>query len=110
VSGYPLDLGACVVEAATAESLELRWPDGHRSAYPAALLRRECPCAACRAERQRPALPLWQRSVNLTELRPVGRYALSLRFSDGHGTGIYAFETLRAMCPCPACRGAREKV
>lgn len=107
MTGYPIDLGGCVVEAATSESLELRWPDGHRSVYPAGMLRAACPCASCRSERRGPALPIWQGGVTLTELRPVGRYALSLRFSDGHGTGIYAFETLRALCPCPACRGGK---
>lgn len=27
-------------------------------------------------------------------------------WSDGHSTGIYPFEHLRAVCPCPRCAGA----
>jgi DUF971 family protein len=32
----------------------------------------------------------------------VGRYALGIDWSDGHGS-IYPFEHLRAACPCGAC-------
>lgn len=32
----------------------------------------------------------------------VGRYALGVDWSDGHGS-IYPFEHLRAACPCGAC-------
>jgi DUF971 family protein len=35
----------------------------------------------------------------------VGAYGLRVNWSDGHGTGIYTFERLRAICPCPRCRG-----
>lgn len=34
----------------------------------------------------------------------VGRYALGVDWSDGHGS-IYPFEHLRASCPCGACGG-----
>ena len=34
---------------------------------------------------------------------PVGNYALQFEWSDGHKTGIYAFDYLRALCPCPQC-------
>ena len=32
----------------------------------------------------------------------VGRYALGVDWSDGHGS-IYPFEPLRRSCPCGAC-------
>ena len=34
----------------------------------------------------------------------VGRYAVSIQWSDGHDTGIYSYQTLRALCPCAALR------
>jgi DUF971 family protein len=34
----------------------------------------------------------------------VGAYGLRVRWSDGHGTGIYTFDRLRAACTCPVCR------
>jgi DUF971 family protein len=43
----------------------------------------------------------------LVDLQLVGRYALQPRWADGHETGIYAFEDLRAICPCTQCAGSR---
>jgi DUF971 family protein len=40
--------------------------------------------------------------------RIVGNYALHFDWSDGHTTGIYSFDYLRRICPCPACSGAAE--
>jgi DUF971 family protein len=37
----------------------------------------------------------------------VGAYGLKVQWSDGHATGIYTFERLRRVCPCPRCQGAR---
>jgi DUF971 family protein len=39
------------------------------------------------------------------EVHLVGRYALGIDWTDGHGS-IYPFEHLRAACPCGACGGA----
>jgi DUF971 family protein len=36
----------------------------------------------------------------------VGRYALSIEWSDGHDSGIYSYQTLRALCPCVRCAAA----
>ena len=40
----------------------------------------------------------------------VGRYAISVEWSDGHDTGIYSYQTLRAMCPCATCADAARAV
>ncbi|HYO67017.1 MAG TPA: DUF971 domain-containing protein, partial [Archangium sp.] len=32
-----------------------------------------------------------------TQVQPVGNYALTFVFSDGHGTGIYPWKLLREM-------------
>jgi len=34
----------------------------------------------------------------------VGRYALSIEWSDRHDTGIYSYDTLRSLCPCADCQ------
>ena len=41
---------------------------------------------------------------------PVGNYALRFGWSDGHDTGIYTFDYLRKLCPCPQClpKGLQE--
>jgi len=81
-------------------ALKIRWTDGHESLYPWPYLRASCPCAACREG----TVPKPDSTVKPLELQPVGRYALSVRWSDGHTTGIYSHETLRSLCPCEECR------
>ena len=88
-------------------TLEVRWSDGHASRYTAPYLRQVCPCAGCGDEHRHPSmrpLPLAPEPVTLVNVGRVGRYAVSLTFSDGHSTGIYAFDFLRAQCPCAACQ------
>ena len=89
--------------------LRLTWSDGHVGEYDYDYLRGYCPCASCQGHTalsirfQPPASP-----VALQSIAPVGNYALSFLFSDGHATGIYRFDFLRAICPCPRCREALE--
>jgi len=99
--------------------LRIRWQDGHESAYPFDLLRKDCPCALCNDLRSKasasagPTLTVLSGpvtkagEVQVDEVSPVGRYALSFAWSDGHDSGIYAFEYLRALCPCQDCRDGR---
>ena len=90
----------------TARTLEIDWPDGHKSAYDFATLRWLCPCAFCRGEA---GIPGWLDSnpqltpaqTELVDLALVGRYAVAPTWADGHKTGFYTFERLREECPCP---------
>ena len=43
----------------------------------------------------------------MTEVKPVGRYAINFVWSDGHDSGIYSYTFLREACPCVTCRGNR---
>jgi ATP-binding protein involved in chromosome partitioning len=76
------------------------WDDGTVMMYDWRKLRLACPCAACKNEMtgeqilQDKDVP---QDVKLVEARPVGRYGLNLIFSDGHSSGIYVNDTLRAM-------------
>lgn len=84
--------------------LEVDWEDGATSRYDGAYLRLACPCAGCRghAPGQVPPPPWDQvKDVRLTGAEAVGAYALRLGLSDGHATGIYSFEFLRAHDPGP---------
>jgi DUF971 family protein len=42
-------------------------------------------------------------AVRPLSIDSVGRYAIRFHWSDGHSTGIYTFEHLRELCPCPIC-------
>jgi DUF971 family protein len=83
--------------------LGIVWEDGHESYYPGRTLRCACPCAQCVDEMsghkllQDEAVP---EDIQLLEIQPVGHYAIAVRWSDGHDTGIFAFERLRRLCPC----------
>jgi DUF971 family protein len=84
--------------------LRLTWSDGHAAEYDYDYLRGWCPCAGCQGHsgfKIRYLPPA--RPVNVESIKPVGNYAISLGFSDGHGTGIYRYEFLREICPCGAC-------
>ena len=36
----------------------------------------------------------------------MGNYAISIAFSDGHGTGIYRYDFLREICPASPAAAA----
>ena len=79
------------------------WDDGHRSIYDAHALRCACTCASCvdemtgRKVLQDSTVPT---DVQAVHFHPVGNYGVAISWSDGHDTGIYTFQTLRALCPC----------
>lgn len=97
--------------------LEIDWKDGHRSAWTFAWLRHACPCATCHEEREhsgrapgepkpQPAtlLPMYQAPPRPEAVTPVGNYALSFTWNDGHKTGIYSWDYLRRHCQCDECK------
>lgn len=86
--------------------LAISWADGHESVYRVRDLRLACACAHCvdewtgRGLLDDSRVPL---DVHPVHIRPVGRYAIQIEWSDGHDTGIYSFERLRGLCGCPQC-------
>ena len=40
------------------------------------------------------------------KVTPVGRYAISFTWNDGHSSGIYSWDYLRRHCPCEVCSAA----
>lgn len=85
--------------------LELTWEGGAVSRLPYRYLRGECPCASCRNEwtGERMLDPDTIRAdLKLEAMEPVGNYAVRLGWSDGHGSGLYTWETLhRLAADCP---------
>lgn len=85
-------------------SAVLTWDDGHSAEFDYDYLRGYCPCAGCQGHgalgiRFHPVA----QEVDLVSVEPVGRYGLSMHWSDGHATGIYRFDFLRQICPCTDC-------
>lgn len=88
------------------QSLRMVFSDDHISVFPAVYLRGYCPCAHCQGHSGGP--PKWKQSthrrqVEVVNVEPVGGYALTITWGDGHDTGIYTFQWLREVCPCPEC-------
>jgi DUF971 family protein len=99
------------VEISPDGGLSIRWADGHQGRHKGYHLRVSCPCAYCIDENtgkqvlDRSKVPL---DISVKNVGRVGRYALGIQFSDGHNTGLYAFERLRAICECEGCVRARK--
>ncbi len=87
------------------EGLTVTWADGSTTFYSIAYLRKSSPSADQRELREKMARnpltvlpasagedtgPLTAQSAEL-----VGNYAIRIRFSDGHNTGIYSWDYLR---------------
>lgn len=43
-------------------------------------------------------LPVGKQAVAITGIEPVGNYAVRIRFSDGHDTGLYSWDWLLELC------------
>lgn len=92
------------LEVAASDRLRIHWNDGRTREYTYRELRDKCPCATCREKRNAPPPPSTQLPIitdaqiaplRITSMKPVGNYAYSIDFSDGHDTGIYTLENLR---------------
>jgi DUF971 family protein len=78
----------------------LRFEDGLTVRFGLPALRLACPCADCNAKRgqDRPVTHLPDddlAAIRITDATMAGAWGLNLDWSDGHSTGIYAFEHLR---------------
>jgi len=88
------------LEKAGEDTLRIVWEDGLVSNYNVAALRRACPCATCvdewTGERKLDPFSVLE-TIRPVRIEPVGRYALRIAWTDGHDTGIYSFDYLRAL-------------
>jgi DUF971 family protein len=96
MSDPPTDIRALQAE----QVLEVTWPDARVDRLAYHFLRSECPCATCHNE--------WtgERILDPKTIRPdlklvgmdnIGTYAVQLAWNDGHSSGLFTWETLRAL-------------
>lgn len=78
--------------------LEVAFENGERFRLPAEYLRVHSPSAEVQGHGpgQR-VLVTGKRDVNIDAVEPVGNYAVLLRFSDGHASGLYSWDLLHAL-------------
>jgi len=106
---------AIKIHVKTGAGVDITWADGHESHFEFPYLRENCPCATCNDERDKkeafagstPApsavLPMFKPKPRAQSATQVGNYAIQINFNDGHSTGIFSYDYLRSMCPCPDC-------
>lgn len=89
------------IKVSDSKNLFIQWDDGSESLISLAVLRRNCPCAACVIEREnKPStyIPLLSHvQMALNNIEPVGTYAIRFFWQDGHDDGIYNYELLRRL-------------
>mgnify|MGYP000899033555 FL=1 len=75
--------------------LHLHYADGNSYALPFEYLRVLSPSAEVRGHGQGQAvLQTGKKYVTITDISPVGHYALKLVFDDGHDSGLYTWDYL----------------
>lgn len=101
----PISIVRRETESSRPAAIEITWSDGAKASYTARLLRDACPCATCREQRAaaqpKPLLPVLapqeMSPLAVIGMKPVGQYAYSIEFSDGHSSGIYTLDYLREL-------------
>jgi DUF971 family protein len=78
--------------------LEIAFADGASFKLPYEFLRVYSPSAEVRGHGPgQETLQTGKRDVTISEVEPVGHYAIRPTFSDGHDTGIYSWEYLHGL-------------
>lgn len=76
------------------------WDDGREDTLTIRLLRERCPCATCVDELTGERVLDVSKvpgNIRVEDWGKVGHYAVKIRFSDGHDTGIYTHAYLREL-------------
>lgn len=85
-------------------ALRVQWSDGKVSEIALTKLRDECPCANCKGESvmfesyipiKTPFKAAGYYEIDRIEV--MGNYAISIKWKDGHDTGIYTWDILRKL-------------
>jgi len=78
----------------------IRWPDGTVSRLANKTVRGSCQCALCVDEHTgKPLLDISTipEDIQTEEITPLGNYAVSIAWSDGHSSGIFSWNHLREL-------------
>jgi DUF971 family protein len=83
----------------TSKVLELQYENGKSYRLPFEFLRVYSPSAEVRGHGPgQEILQTGKRDVSITNLEPVGHYAIKPIFSDGHDSGLYSWDYLYDLC------------
>ena len=81
--------------ASTKDSIYVRFDDGYEATLTSELLRVESPSAEVQGHGSgQKKTPPGKANVTISAIEPVGNYAIRIRFSDGHDTGLFSWDIL----------------
>ena len=75
-------------------TLTVRFDDGQAFVLPAEYLRVMTGSALDKGHGEARAPVAGKAAVGIAEITPIGRYAVRIRFDDGHDTGLYSWDAL----------------
>ena len=77
------------------DSLFVKFDNGYETTLSAELLRVESPSAEVQGHGVgQKTTPAGKAEITISGVEPVGNYAIRIRFSDGHDTGLFSWDTL----------------
>lgn len=78
--------------------LDVSFADGGTAELPAEYLRVESPSAEVQGHAPDQKVTVaGKQAVEIVHVEPIGNYAVRIRFSDGHDTGIYTWDYLHEL-------------
>ena len=81
--------------------LVINWNDDTNTIIKLTNLRKNCPCAVCKAEKDEQSksyIPIYSdEQITISNLKVIGQYALKVEWKDGHQTGLYEFDFLKEL-------------
>lgn len=87
------------IQVVEKKDLVIKWDDDSEDKIRLNLLRKNCPCATCLAEREKQSkmyIPIFtENQITVKSIAQVGKYAIQITWNDGHSTGIYEFTFLK---------------
>ena len=82
--------------SADRKTLQITFADGNIASLAAELLRVESPSAEVQGHgADQKTTPAGKRHVAVSQIDPVGNYAIRISFDDGHDTGIFSWSLLQ---------------
>lgn len=92
------------IKKSESNTLIIKWNDGKENEFTLTKLRDECPCVNCKGESVlfESYIPIKSPFkaagfYEIEKIEAVGNYAITIKWKDGHDTGIYSWDILRSL-------------
>jgi len=80
------------------QTLQVKFDNGQEFIFSCEFLRKNSPSAEVKGHGGiKPAPPMVKADINITQIEPVGNYAVKLHFNDGHQSGLFSWAYLHEL-------------